>query len=220
MVNPSSDVAFSPAVKQVQTERGSRGAYARVERSGGFRTEIDDDLRAFLERIDTCFLATASADGQPYVQHRGGPRGFIRALDSSRLAFVDFSGNRQYVSTGNLRENPRVCLMLIDFEERQRVKIWGTAEMVPLDAKLLAELGDPTYRARAEQVCVITVTAWDVNCPQHISVKLPAEPVTQELRRLETRIRALEAENARLRAGRTAPLHNGLVNSAPSTSSG
>ena len=151
----SSDVAFTESVKQLQTEHGSRAAYAKMERNGGWETRVTDDLRAFLAEIDTAFLATASADGQPYVQHRGGPRGFIRAIDDQRIGFVDYSGNRQYISAGNLRENAKVCLFLIDFATRRRVKVWGTARMVDLP--------------NDQRICEITVGAWDVNCPKHIS---------------------------------------------------
>jgi predicted pyridoxine 5'-phosphate oxidase superfamily flavin-nucleotide-binding protein len=194
-----SDVAFSDAVKAVQTARGSRAAYARVEQGGGFATEVDDRLRAFLAEIDTGFLATASADGQPYVQHRGGPKGFIRALDEQTIGFVDFAGNRQYVSTGNLGENDRVCLFLIDYAHRRRVKVWGTARVVEATNEVVAKLALPEYRARAEQVVLITVQAWDVNCPQHIPQKLDATDVALALERLERRIAELEAENVRLR---------------------
>jgi uncharacterized protein len=187
---PSSDVAFSPAVKRVQAERGSRAAYARVESGGGFATDVDDDLRGFLAEIDTAYLATASADGQPYVQHRGGPRGFIRALDDHTLGFVDFTGNRQYVSSGNLSENDRVCLFLMDYAHRRRVKVWGTAKLVPATDELLAALATPGYRARPEQVMVITVTAWDANCPQHIPQKVDAAALAT----LEARVRELEAQ--------------------------
>lgn len=197
---PSSDVAFSPAVKAVQSERGSRAAYARVERGGGFEAEVTDDLRAFLAEIDTAFLATASADGQPYVQHRGGPRGFIRALDERTLGFLDFAGNKQYVSTGNLLENDRVCLFLIDYARRRRIKVWGTARIVPLTPELAATLALPGYRARLEQAVLITVTAWDVNCPQHIPQKLDATEVATVVDGLRARIAELEAENHRLRA--------------------
>ena len=189
-------VAFSEAVKRVQAERGSRAGYARIEQRGVLCTEVDADLRAFLARVDTAFLATASADGQPYVQHRGGPRGFIRALDAHTLAFADFSGNRQYISTGNLAENDRVCLLLLDQEQRQRVKIWGRARMVPATAPLLGELG----AENAEQIFVLTVSQWDANCPRHIAQKLPASDVASALRRLEARIAELERENARLKA--------------------
>jgi predicted pyridoxine 5'-phosphate oxidase superfamily flavin-nucleotide-binding protein len=197
---PSSDVAFSPAVKAVQSERGSRAAYARVERGGGFEVEVTDDLRAFLAEIDTAFLATASADGQPYVQHRGGPRGFIRALDERTLGFPDFAGNKQYVSTGNLGENDRVCLFLVDYARRRRIKVWGTARIVPLTPELVATLALPGYRARLEQAVLITVTAWDVNCPQHIPQKLDATEVAFVVDGLRARIAELEAENRRLRA--------------------
>jgi predicted pyridoxine 5'-phosphate oxidase superfamily flavin-nucleotide-binding protein len=198
MKAPASDVAFSPAVKRVQAARGSRGAYARLEAGGGFATAIDDDLRAFLADIDTAFFATASADGQPYVQHRGGPKGFIRALDDQRLAFLDFAGNRQYVSTGNLTENDRVCLFLMDYAHRRRVKVWGRAEIVPATDELRAVLATPGYRGRVEQVVVITVEAWDANCPQHIPIKVDAADVARVVEGLEARVATLEAENARL----------------------
>jgi uncharacterized protein len=181
----TSDVAFSDAVKAVQAAKGSRAAYARVEQGGGFANEVDERLRAFLAEIDTAFLATASADGQPYVQHRGGPKGFIRALDEHTLGFVDFAGNRQYVSTGNLGENDRVCLFLIDYVRRRRVKVWGRARVVETTDELLAKLAPADYRARAEQVVAITVEAWDVNCPQHIPHKLDAADVAGAVERLE-----------------------------------
>jgi len=199
-MTPASDVAFSEAVKRMQTERGSRKVYARVESAGGFATDVNEELRGFLAEVDTAFLATASKDGQPYVQHRGGPKGFLRALDDHTLAFVDFAGNRQYVSAGNLSENDRVCLFLMDYQNRRRVKVWGTARVVPVTAELLQRLADPAYRARPEQVVLITVTAWDVNCPQHIPRKVDAEEVAEVIESLETRIRDLERENARLRS--------------------
>ena len=198
---PSSDIAFSPTVKAVQAERGSRTAYARVERGGGFETGVTDDLAGFLAEIDTAFLATASADGQPYVQHRGGPRGFIRALDDHTVGFLDFAGNKQYVSTGNLRENPRVCLFLIDYARRRRIKVWGTARTVAATPELLAALAQPGYRSRVEQDVLVTVTAWDVNCPQHIPQKLDATEVAGLVDGLRARIAELEAELARRRAG-------------------
>jgi predicted pyridoxine 5'-phosphate oxidase superfamily flavin-nucleotide-binding protein len=207
MPRPASDVAFSPAVKTIQTQRGSRGVYARAEQHGGFESAISDDLRGFLTTIDTAFLATASADGQPYVQHRGGPPGFIRALDEHTLGFVDFAGNRQFVSTGNLSENDRICLFLIDYAHRRRVKVWGTARVVPATADLLATLAQPGYKGRPEQVMLITVTAWDVNCPQHIPQKVDAaaaaaavtKAVSDTVAPLHARIARLEAENAHLR---------------------
>jgi len=201
MKRPSSDVAFTPAVKEIQAARGSRAAYARMERAGGFETEVNDDLRGFLAEIDTAFLATATADGQPYIQHRGGPKGFIRALDDHTLGFVDFAGNRQYVTTGNLTENDRVCLFLMDYAHRRRVKVWGTARVEPVTDALLEKLALPGYRARPEQVMLISVSAWDVNCPQHIPQKVDAAEVAETVSALRARIAALEAENARLKQG-------------------
>jgi predicted pyridoxine 5'-phosphate oxidase superfamily flavin-nucleotide-binding protein len=196
----TSDVAFSDAVKTVQRERGSRDAYARVETNGGFERAIDGELRDFLTHVDTAFLATASADGQPYVQHRGGPKGFLRALDDATLAFVDFVGNRQFVTTGNLTENDRICLFLVDYEQRRRVKVWGTARTVAATPELLERLATPGYRGRAEQIVLVTVSAWNVNCPQHIPQKLDAAEVAAVFEKLETRIADLEAENAALRS--------------------
>jgi uncharacterized protein len=200
-MNTARHIAFSDAVRQVQTERGSREAYARVEAHGASETEVTGELVDFLAEINTAFLATASADGQPYVQHRGGAKGFIRALDAQTLAFADLRGNRQYISTGNLRENDRVCLFLIDYAHRRRVKVWGTASVVPATPELLARLGPLGAKAHAEQVVLVHVTAWDVNCPQHIPVKLDAVDVAVAVEKLEARIAELEAENARLRTG-------------------
>jgi uncharacterized protein len=195
---PSSDVAFSPTVKAVQSERGSRAAYARVERGGGFDEVVTAELAGFLAEIDTAFLATTSGDGQPYVQHRGGPRGFIRPLGPHTIGFLDFAGNRQYVSTGNLRDNDRVCLLLVDYARRRRIKVWGTARAVPTTPELLAALDLPGYRARVEQVILITVSAWDVNCPQHIPQKVDAGEVAGLVDQLRGRIAELEAEVQRL----------------------
>ena len=192
------DVAFSESVKRVQRERGSRDAYARVESAGGFETEVTSELRAFLAEIDTAFLATASAGGQPYVQHRGGPPGFVGALEDHTLALVELGGNRQYITAGNLAENDRVCLLLIDYVHRRRVKIWGRARFVGASQELLARLPHAP-RGRPEGVLLIEVAAWDANCPQHIPRKLPAAAVEETLRALRARIDELEAENRRLR---------------------
>ncbi len=200
MHRPSSDVAFTPAVKAVQARRGSREAYARLERRGGFGTELDDELARFVAERDSVYLATASAAGQPYVQHRGGPKGFLHVLDPRTLAWADFRGNRQYVTTGNLAENDRAFLFLMDYETRTRVKIWGRARVVEDDPALVARLMPEGYRATPEQAIVFAVEAWDVNCPQHIPRKLDAVEVESELARLRERVAALEAENTRLRA--------------------
>src|SRR5262245_27312164 len=162
----SSDVAFSAAVKAIQERKGSRTTYARMEQAGGWETSVEG-LRDFIESQTSVFLATASAEGQPYVQHRGGPPGLLRVLDEHTIAFANFLGNRQYITQGNLSENAKAQLFLIDYETRSRIKIWGTAKVVEDDAGLLTALMPRDYRARAEQVIVFSVSAWDSNCPQH-----------------------------------------------------
>jgi hypothetical protein len=192
--SPSSDVAFTDRVKAEQSRHGSRAAYARLEREGGFETAIGDDLAAFVASQRSVFLATASAGGQPYVQHRGGPAGFLHVLDPHTIAFADFAGNRQYISLGNLAENPKVHLFLIDYQHRQRVKIWGEARVVEDDPALLRRLTPMGYKAKPERAIVIRVTAWDANCPQHIPQRLEASDVEAALAARDARIAALEAE--------------------------
>lgn len=162
--------------------------------------EVTEDLGRFLARIDTAFVATTSADGQPYVQHRGGPKGFIKVLDEHTLAFADFAGNRQYISRDNLAENDRVLLFLMDYEHRRRVKVWGKARFVEATPDLVAKLATPGYKAKIERVMLITVTAWDANCPAHIPQKLDAKEVHAVVTTLQARIAELERENAELRA--------------------
>ena len=176
---PSSDVAFTPAVKAAQERRGSRESYARMEAKGGFRTAIAPDLAAFLAAETRSFyLATASADGQPYVQHRGGPPGFLRVIDERTLGFADFKGNRQYITTGNLAENPRAYIFVMDYVQRRRVKLWGRAHVLEDDAALLARLWPEGYAARPEQVILFEIEAWDTNCPQHITSRRCSTPRT------------------------------------------
>jgi uncharacterized protein len=200
LLGPSSDVAFTAAVKAVQARKGSRKAYAAMEQRGGWETTITSELSAFVARQTSFFLATSSAEGQPYIQHRGGPAGFLRVIDEATLAFADFSGNRQYISLGNLAENPRVHLFLIDYMERRRIKIWGEARVVEDDPGLLARLAPAGYGARPEQAIVIRVAAWDVNCPQHIPRRFDEADVKAALEARDRKIAELEAELARLRA--------------------
>lgn len=195
----SSDVAFTPAVKAVQTRKGSRDAYAHVEARGGWRTEIDDNLAAFLAEANSVYFATASADGQPYIQHRGGPKGFIKILDKATLAFADYSGNRQYITQGNLSENPKAYIFVMDYAHRRRVKIWGEARIVDDDPALLQSLMPQGYKARPEQVILFRISAWDTNCPQHIPQKFDAADVAAALATRDARIAELEAELAALR---------------------
>ncbi|MFD1298106.1 pyridoxamine 5'-phosphate oxidase family protein [Lysobacter gummosus] len=196
----ASDVAFTPTVKAIQASKGSRRAYAHMEQVGSWETTITAELKAFVEAQRSVFLATVNGDGQPYIQHRGGPPGFLRVLDEHTLAFVDFSGNRQFISTGNLQENPKAHLFLIDYRQRKRVKVWGEAHMVAATDDLLAQLMPPGYQARPEQVLRFTVNAWDANCPQHIPPRFEAEDVLAALQDKDARIAELEAELARFRA--------------------
>jgi predicted pyridoxine 5'-phosphate oxidase superfamily flavin-nucleotide-binding protein len=201
MPSPSSDVAFSPAVKAVQAKRGSRAHFARMEDNGGWRTAVTPDLAGYLAEARSFYVATASADGQPYVQHRGGPPGFIRVIDERTLGFADFKGNRQYITTGNLAENGKAFIFVMDYAQRRRVKIWGRARVVEGDAALLAQLWPEGYKARPEQAIVFDVEAWDTNCPQHIPQMFHAEDVGRTIEQFQARIRELEAQVAALEGG-------------------
>ena len=195
----SSDVAFTPAVKAVQTRKGSRAAYGRMEEKGAWQTSITSDLAQFISVQTSAFLATVNAEGQPYIQHRGGPPGFLRVLDDKTIGFADFAGNRQYITQGNLTENPKAHLFLIDYMHQKRVKIWGEARVVEGDEKLLSQLMSDNYKARPEQVILFTVFAWDANCPQHIPQRFEAADVATALTERDQRIEPLQAEIKRLR---------------------
>ena len=190
---PSSDIAFTPAVKAIQRRKGSRSAYAKMEERGGWQTTITPDLAAFVAEVRSFFLATANADGQPYIQHRGGPAGFLKVLDARTLGLADFKGNRQYISQGNLEENPKAFIFLIDYTLRRRIKIWGKARMVESDPALLTRLMPVDYGARPEQILLFEVEAWDANCPQHIPQRFEAEDVSRALAERDARIAELEA---------------------------
>ncbi len=193
-----SDIAFTDPVKALQTRAGSRAAYARMERGDGWETAITDDLAAFLAAQDSAFLATVNAQGQPYIQHRGGPKGFLRVVDAHTIGFADYRGNRQFISLGNLADNARVHLFLIDYAHRRRVKIWGEARVVDDDPALLARLMPAGYDARPERVILIRVVAWDANCPQHIPQRFDAADVEAALATRDRRIAELEAQVAAL----------------------
>lgn len=193
MATIASDVAFTPAVKTIQTAKGSRSAYERTERERGWQTEVTPDLTEFLSNLDMFYLGTATAEGQPYVQYRGGPAGFLKPIGPSTLAFADFGGNQQYLSVGNLSENSRAFLFLMDYENRRRVKVWGRARVVDGDDQLNADLSDPSYRAAVERAIVFEIQAWDVNCPQHIHRRIPESKVQFEIERLKREIDDLKA---------------------------
>lgn len=199
----ASDAAFTPTVKAIQSRKGSRRGYALREQKSAWATSITADLKAFIEVQTSIFLATANEEGQPYIQHRGGPPGFLRVIDDKTIGFVDFSGNRQYITLGNLADNAKAHLFLIDYTLRRRVKIWGTAHVVEGDDALLAKLMPRGYEARPEQVILFKVSTWNANCQQHIPQRFEAAHVRAALAQRDERIAALEAEILR-RTGRPA----------------
>ena len=194
----NSDIVLTPAARRAQAERGSVRAYEK-RIAAGFPDRVTAELASFITELDTAFLATVSAAGAPYIQHRGGPKGFIKVLDEKTLGFADYAGNRQYITISNLAENDRAYLFLLDFARQRRIKLWGRARVVEDDPALLARLSDAGYRARPERAILFTVEAWDANCPQHIPQMLFVEDVAAAIDVLEKRIASLEAENARLR---------------------
>ena len=194
----NAEIVFTPAAQRAMTARGSAQGYAK-KIAAGFAERVTPDLAGFIAELDTAFLATVSAEGAPYIQHRGGPKGFIRVLDDKTLGFADYAGNRQYITLSNLEGNDRAFLFLLDFANRQRIKIWGRARVVENDPKLMERLIDPGYRARPERAIVFTVEAWDGNCSQHITERYTQSEVAAAVLGLRDRIAALEAENAELR---------------------
>jgi predicted pyridoxine 5'-phosphate oxidase superfamily flavin-nucleotide-binding protein len=197
----NSDIVFTPAARLAQAERGSARTYEK-KFAAGFPDRVTPDLAGFIAELDTAFLATVSAEGAPYIQHRGGPKGFIKVLDDKTLGFADFAGNRQYITISNLAGNDRAYLFLLDFANRQRIKLWGRARVVENDPALMERLIEPGYRARPERAILFTIEAWDVNCSQHITERYTQSEIAIATTGLRERIAELEAENARLRAER------------------
>jgi predicted pyridoxine 5'-phosphate oxidase superfamily flavin-nucleotide-binding protein len=195
-----SDIVFTPTVKAIQERMGSRQAYARQEQAGSWPGTITPELAAFIAEQTSFFLATANRDGQPYIQHRGGPPGFLQVLDSHRLGFADYSGNRQYITLGNLSENPKAALFLIDYVHRRRVKIWGRARAVEDDPALTTALMPKDYRARPERAMLFEVETFDFNCPQHIPQRFEARDVAHAIEQRDARIAELERELAEAKA--------------------
>jgi predicted pyridoxine 5'-phosphate oxidase superfamily flavin-nucleotide-binding protein len=195
-----SDIAFSDSVKAAQERLGSRQQYARQAEKRPWPTEVNDDLATFLSRRDTFYLATASAAGQPYIQHRGGPPGFLRVLDRTTLGFADLPGNRQYVTIGNLAENPRAFIFLMDYANQTRVKLWGEARVIEDDAALLARLSDGLALAKPPaRAIVFDLKTWDINCRQHITARYTEEEIRPAVEKLYARILELEKENEALK---------------------
>ncbi len=185
------DIVFSDAILATQTRNGAAGAGEKIIKRGWNKT-VTDDLKAFLEVQDSFYLATAGKSGQPYIQHRGGPKGFLKPLDDNTLGFADFRGNKQYISTGNLTENPKAFIFLMNYPARTRIKIWGRAEESD-DAKLIKTLSDGSYNAVVERAIRFTIEAWDINCRQHIVERYTEEDVQTVVAGLQSRIKELEA---------------------------
>ena len=196
-----SDIAFSETVKKEQEARDSRLKVQQGEDRGQWRNEIDDELRDFVGQRDSLYFATSGADGQPYIQHRGGPPGFLKPLDKTSLAFADFTGNEQYITIGNLKDNPRAYIFLMDYYNRRRIKMWGTAEMIEGKAVpgMMEKLIDPGYRAQPERVIVFKLAAWTENCPQHVVRRFTEQQIAPAVNKLHRRIAELEAEIKRLK---------------------
>lgn len=199
MARPVSDIAFTPAVKAEQIRHGSRAQYERLEQGRGWASVVTPDLAQQLASVRSFYLGTASAEGQPYIQHRGGPPGFLAVLDERTLAFADLAGNRQYITAGNLAENSRAFLFIMDYARRRRVKLWGRARVVEDDEALLARLRPTVGTSVAERCIVFELEAWDRNCPQHIPQLVAIEDVEETVLALQKRIQMLEAELARER---------------------
>ena len=204
MARPISDVAFTPSVKAAQQERGSRAAYAKTEQRGGWHNVITPALEEFIAEREFFYLGTANAEGQPYIQHRGGPKGFLKVLDEKTLAMADYAGNAQYISVGNLAENDKAFIFLMDYPNQHRIKIWGTAEFIENDPALLDRVIDRDYQARPQRVFVFHLEVWDVNCTQHIQQRFTVEEMQPIIQQLHDRIGELEVNNAKLASQLTA----------------
>jgi predicted pyridoxine 5'-phosphate oxidase superfamily flavin-nucleotide-binding protein len=189
-----SDAAFTKAVKMIQSEKGSRGSYAKVEQGRGWKTQVTPELTAFLAELDMFYLGTSNSAGQPYIQYRGGAPGFLKVLDEKTLGFADFKGNQQYITLGNLSENPKAFIFLMDYANSRRIKLWGTAQVVEDDPDLLDRLQDPEYPGRIERAILFTIETWDVNCPQHIHKRFPQSTVAPIIEKLQAQIQELEAK--------------------------
>jgi predicted pyridoxine 5'-phosphate oxidase superfamily flavin-nucleotide-binding protein len=194
-----SDIGFSPAVKAIQSEKGSRNSYAKMEQRGGWKTTVTPELQAFISQLDMFYLGTASAAGQPYIQYRGGAPGFLRVIDEKTLGFADFAGNQQFISLGNLSENPKAFIFLMDYVHSRRIKLWGNAKVVEGDDALEERLRNQDYPGRVERVILFEIEAWDINCPQHIHKRFPQREVALVVEQLQQRVQELEAQLATFR---------------------
>jgi len=201
MTKPFGSFVFTPVVKSLQEKYGSRRQYARLEESGGTAKGLGPDEREFLSERDNFYMASIGETGWPYVQHRGGPKGFLKVIDPNTIAFADFRGNRQYITAGNLMTDNRVAVIMVDYPRQARLKILGHAELIEGEKakEWIAKVADPDYKATIERVFVIRVEAFDWNCPQHITPRFTEEEIQDALGPAEKRMSALEQENKNLR---------------------
>jgi predicted pyridoxine 5'-phosphate oxidase superfamily flavin-nucleotide-binding protein len=197
------EIAFTPTVQEIQEREGSRSAYARHEGGAPHHDRLGEREAAFIAERDSFYMASVGETGWPYLQHRGGPPGFLRVLDERTLGFADFRGNRQYLSVGNVATDDRVALFLMDYPNRARLKLLGRARVIDLavETRTMAALAVPGYRARVERGILIAVEAFDWNCSQHITPRFTLEEVASAVAPLRTRIAELETEVARLKSG-------------------
>ncbi|WP_425619108.1 pyridoxamine 5'-phosphate oxidase family protein [Anatilimnocola sp. NA78] len=198
----SSDIAFTPAVKAIQSDRGSRTSYSRMEKGGSWETTVTPELEVFLSDLDMFYLGTANPEGQPYIQYRGGTPGFLKVVDEKTLGFADFGGNRQYITLGNLSENPKAFIFLMDYVRSRRIKLWGKARFVEADPALIDRLRDSTYPGKVERAILFEIEAWDVNCPQHIHKQFPQKQVAPIIEQLQAKIAELEMKLKMLESAR------------------
>lgn len=190
----SSDIAFTSAVKDIQSQKGSRSNYARMEEGGSWETTVTPELETFLADLDMFYLGTANADGQPYIQYRGGAPGFLKVINEKTLGFADFGGNRQYISMGNISDNPKGFIFLMDYARSRRVKLWGTLRVVEDDVDLLDKLRDEAYPGKVERAILFHIEAWDINCPQHIHKRFTQKQIAPVMEKLQAKIAELESK--------------------------
>lgn len=202
MAHNFGSLVFTPIIKALQEQHGSRRQYAKLEKSGVSPVRLGQHESEFIAERDSFYMASVGETGWPYIQHRGGPTGFLKVIDERTIAFADFSGNKQFISTGNLMTDNRVALILVDYPRQARLKILGRAEILTgeLAEAWIEQVRDPEYKAVIERVCVIRVEAFDWNCPQHITPRFTAEHIQAALAPIEKRMQELEQDNARLRA--------------------
>lgn len=200
MARNYASLAFTEPIKALQERYGSRQTYARVEKQTRFDGLTDDDM-AFIADRDSFYLASFGENGFPYIQHRGGPKGFLHVIDPTTLGFVDFSGNKQYISVGNIQTHPQVSLILVDYPRQARLKIYATAEVVELTDRpdLLSQLDPADYKHKPERILLLHVEAVDWNCPQHITPRYTTDEISAALAPQREYIAKLEAEIAALR---------------------